>query len=201
MLMLENLPPEDTENYNSALEIYRASLRARELTERLSTFSRKQGTRRAHRTQVEMLVQNALTIAAPVQPKNVEVHHTVSCPNPLWCEETQMAQVLLNLIINGFQAMTPEGGTLTLSAEEADGWATFRVADTGCGIAPQELKKIFDPFYTSKGAGTGLGLPIVRQIVEEYGGTVDVESSNGTGTCFTVTLPLQQPPEEDVSTD
>lgn len=112
---------------------------------------------------------------------------------PVYADQDQMSQVLLNLMINAIHAM-PDGGTLRLSLEQADGTAVVTVADTGCGIPKQDLPNIFDPFFTTKevGKGTGLGLTVVHGIIQEHGGAITVESEPGRGTTFRVTLPLYQ---------
>lgn len=109
----------------------------------------------------------------------------------------QIEQVLLNLIINARQAM-PRGGRLTLEIREnaRTQMAELRVADTGVGIAPERLRMIFEPFYTTKEpdgeghGGTGLGLSVCRQIIEQHQGRIRVESLVGKGSTFTVKLPL-----------
>jgi len=99
-------------------------------------------------------------------------------------------QALLNLMINALQAM-PEGGELILSAARQDGQALVDVIDTGKGIAPEALEKIFDAYYTSKKGGTGLGLAMTRRIVREHGGELTVKSEQGKGSDFSLRLPLR----------
>ncbi len=98
-------------------------------------------------------------------------------------------QAVLNLMINALQAM-PEGGELILSAGKQDGQALIDVIDTGRGIAPDALDKIFQAYYTSKKGGTGLGLAMTRRIVQEHGGSVSVRSEPNKGSDFTLRLPL-----------
>lgn len=100
----------------------------------------------------------------------------------------RLTQALLNLCINGVQA-TPRGGSLTVSALRADDRVLLRVADTGRGIAHEDLSKMFDPYFTTKAAGTGLGLAVVQKIVEAHGGDIAVKSVPGKGTEVTVSLP------------
>lgn len=102
----------------------------------------------------------------------------------------QIEQVLLNLVLNAIDAM-PNGGTLTLRTEATKEPPGVRVSvqDTGQGIPPDVVPRIFEFFYTTKASGTGLGLPISRGIVRQYGGTLDVESRPGQGTCFRMWLP------------
>ncbi len=100
----------------------------------------------------------------------------------------QIKQVFLNLILNAADAM-PNGGTLTISAECHRQTIHIRFSDTGHGIAPEHLPRIFEPFYTTRAHGTGLGLPISQDIIQRHGGQIQVESVYGQGTTFTVVLP------------
>ena len=101
----------------------------------------------------------------------------------------QIQQVLVNLVKNAIQAMT-KGGTLTVQTGETsdDVWAS--VTDTGGGIPQEQINRIFEPFYTTKKKGSGLGLMIVQRIVRAHGGRIEVESQVGRGTTFRVWLPL-----------
>jgi len=101
----------------------------------------------------------------------------------------RLKQVILNLCRNAVDAM-PHGGRLSLRAKTDNGEVIIEVSDTGCGIPPSELGRIFEPFYTTKEAGTGLGLPVCRRIVEAHGGRITVESQPGRGTTLRVHLPL-----------
>ncbi|HXR55888.1 MAG TPA: ATP-binding protein [Casimicrobiaceae bacterium] len=108
------------------------------------------------------------------------------------CMPSRLNQVFLNLLVNAGQSIDGNG-TITISTGvDDDAWIS--VADTGCGIAPENLNRIFDPFFTTKpvGQGTGLGLSVSHSIVRKHGGRIDVESEVGRGTCFTVRLPLVQ---------
>lgn len=98
-------------------------------------------------------------------------------------------QALLNLIRNAQQAM-PDGGELILRTRREPDWAVVEVIDTGRGIDPDALPKIFDPFFSTRPRGTGLGLPTTRRIIESHGGTLDVRSAPGKGCQFTIRLPL-----------
>ena len=104
-------------------------------------------------------------------------------------DATQMQQVLVNLVKNAAQAMTTDG-TLTLQTGESSDGVWMSVADTGGGIPQEQINRIFDPFYTTKKKGSGLGLMIVQRIVRAHGGKVDLESHVGRGTTFRVWLPL-----------
>ena len=110
------------------------------------------------------------------------------------CSPSQINQVLLNLINNAAQATSEEGGTITLRTAMRDPeHVTIEVGDNGHGIPAEVLPRIFDPFFTTKevGKGTGLGLSISYQIVERHGGRLEVESTPGVGTRFTIVLPVK----------
>ena len=103
----------------------------------------------------------------------------------------QIKQVLLNLLLNSFQAM-PNGGTLTIETRNSSAnEISIYVKDTGKGIAPENLEKIFVPFFTTRAKGTGLGLPVSKKIVEMHGGTLEVESQVGKGTTFAIHIPIK----------
>ena len=101
-----------------------------------------------------------------------------------------LTQVLLNLVINAVQSM-PEGGAVLLSATPRTGRILIQVSDQGCGIAPSDRDRIFDPFFTTKETGTGLGLSVAHQIVEQHGGILSAEANPDRGTTFSVLLPLR----------
>ncbi|MDH4208485.1 MAG: hybrid sensor histidine kinase/response regulator [Anaerolineae bacterium] len=120
----------------------------------------------------------------------VEIHQRPE----ILADEEDLKQVWTNLISNGIR-YTPPGGTVVASLDERDGEVVGTVSDTGIGIAADDLPRIFEEFYRTHQAkemvehGTGLGLPIVRQIIETYGGSIDVDSTLGQGTTFQFTLP------------
>jgi two-component system NtrC family sensor kinase len=110
----------------------------------------------------------------------------------LRCRAARLHQVVVNLLMNAIDACPPEGTvTIRTRTDHELGGIRFDVIDTGCGIDPDIRERIFDPFFTTKpiGEGTGLGLSISYGIVQEHGGTIDVESSPGQGSCFTVRIP------------
>ena len=107
---------------------------------------------------------------------------------PVAVDALQVQQVLGNLITNGAQAM-PEGGTLTIETARAEGGARVAVSDTGVGIAPENLEKIFQPLFTTKAKGIGLGLAVAQGLAEANGGTISVESAVGRGSRFLVVFP------------
>jgi len=105
-------------------------------------------------------------------------------------DESQLRQALMNLVRNAREAMAG-GGRLQVSVDAGEGQVRLRLSDTGAGIADGDLAKIFDPFFSTKDKGTGLGLALVQQIVAEHAGRIDVESTPGRGTTFTLTFPAR----------
>ncbi len=112
-------------------------------------------------------------------------------------DDMHIEQVLLAVLSNAVEAMR-DGGRVAIRARVADDGRhlVVEVADTGSGIAPHHLGRVFDLFFTTKSSGTGLGLAVARKIVERHGGTITVASDPGAGACFTITLPLDGPPPE-----
>jgi len=104
-------------------------------------------------------------------------------------DKDQFRQMLLNLFLNAAEAM-PEGGTISVTLERHDPTYTIRVSDTGCGMDEEVKEKIFQPFFTTKGNGTGLGMALVQRIVENHGGAIEIDSAPGKGTEVVLTFPL-----------
>jgi signal transduction histidine kinase len=109
---------------------------------------------------------------------------------PVEHDPNQINQVLLNLLLNAIQSMDKPGTIRVSLLQDEDDAVTILVSDEGKGIAPEHLPNIFRPFFTTKGHGTGLGLSLARRIVESHGGTINVDSTVGQGTQFTVQLPI-----------
>lgn len=104
-------------------------------------------------------------------------------------DPAMLRQALLNLAMNALQAM-PHGGTLRFSTETGrDGRALLKVRDTGTGIPPEQLARVFDLYFTTRTGGSGIGLSMVFRTVQLHHGDIDVESTPGTGTTFTIALP------------
>ena len=112
----------------------------------------------------------------------------------LFLDGDQIQQVFMNIIINAADAMTGDGGTLTIKTNMKEGMAEVSFTDSGCGIAKEHLSKLFDPFFTTKetGKGTGLGLAISYGIIQSHGGDIEVESQVGKGSIFRIKLPIEK---------
>lgn len=202
ILALERISPEDTELYDAILEIYDASRKAKDIIARLSDLSRKNAPENFHLISPDTLAKRVLDVAAPARPARVEVETDFQAGAlRVRGNETQLSQMLLNLVLNGFQAIPPEGGRLTVATAADGGWVRFTVKDTGVGIDPAIRPYVFEPFFTTKesGKGTGLGLAIVQQVVEAHGGEIAVESRPGEGTAFIVHLPAAEADPDEIS--
>lgn len=153
-------------------------------------------------TSLDAVVTRLVDFLAPTaRQQNIEIGWFPAPDLPqVHIDRDQIEQCLLNLMLNAEQAM-PEGGTVTLigRCEEdkpAEGkpsrqWVCLEVIDTGQGIPPEQLKKLFRPFHTTKATGNGLGLATTRKIILAHAGTIDVQSEVGHGTKFTIRLPVR----------
>lgn len=176
-------------------ECEKAAKRASELTQQLLTFARG-GEPVKKVLDIASLVREAVSFAL----RGSHVRELLELPEGLWsidADAGQINQVLNNLLINAIQAM-PDGGTVTIRAENRGGdnpaqplgrHVRVTVRDTGIGITPDQLTKIFDPYFTTKQSGSGLGLASVYSIVTRHGGTVTVSSQPGGGAEFVLCLP------------
>lgn len=113
-----------------------------------------------------------------------------ACPLKVNMEKNLM-QVALSHVIRNAIGATPAGGKITIRTSQGPDNAVVTISDTGCGIPARDLDRIFDPFFSTKEYSFGIGLPLVRQIISEHMGQIDVQSTQGTGTTFTLTLPLR----------
>jgi len=106
----------------------------------------------------------------------------------------QIKQIMLNMLNNAGASIPAEGGKITITTEKRDDQIAIHIADTGIGIKPEDMDRIFEPFFSTKPAvkGTGLGLSVSYGIIKRHGGKIEVESSPGKGTSFTILLPIIQ---------
>jgi len=139
------------------------------------------------------LLRESLVLVQPLLARaRIEVHWALQPTPAVQINRQELQQVLVNLLVNAVHAM-PEGGTLTLTTRAAEGQVEIEVCDTGAGLAPEVVARLFQPFATAKKDGTGLGLWISRGIVERYGGDIraGARGDGQRGACFTVLLPLE----------
>lgn len=121
---------------------------------------------------------------------SVSVDITDSIPS-VQLDRSQIKQVFFNLIKNALEAM-PDSGALRIVVSAGDVYVDIAFIDTGKGIAPEEMQRVFEPYHTTKRTGTGLGLMIVQRIIDEHGGEIELSSKPGAGTCFKVRLPRSE---------
>ena len=202
LMTLERLPQDEGGVYDDVLEIYNASVKAKDIISRLSELSRKNTEMKFETINPDDLVNKVLHVTSPALPKNVDIFRNLHCSDKyIEGNETQISQLILNLIINAFQALGEQGGEVTVTTERVGKDIMFEVADNGPGIPDDIKEKIFDPFFTTKesGAGTGLGLAIALQAAEDHKGRMEVESEEGKGTSFKVYIPeLELKPERRI---
>jgi signal transduction histidine kinase len=136
------------------------------------------------------VIEEMVDFAGPTaRQANVEITTYLPADLPAVPLDVELfKQALLNLMLNAEQAM-PGGGKLTVQACAEGGGVRLELIDTGAGMAEEQRAKVFQPFYTTKPGGTGLGLPTTKRIVEAHGGTIEVQSEPGRGTKFTLRLP------------
>jgi signal transduction histidine kinase len=146
------------------------------------------------------IVERSILVASPIaDEKGVTIETNLGCSEEFNLDYEKCQQVVINLLINGIDALGAGGGKVTVETESVDGELHIRVADTGHGIPPQDIEKVFEPFYTSKKQGTGLGLAISKRIAEAHDGRISVSSELGKGSTFTLVLPGSTPEKARIS--
>lgn len=144
------------------------------------------------------LIRSALSIAHHELKYLARVEQQLGDIPNISCYPQQIGQAVLNLLVNAAHALTDQGTITIRTRREGHDQVCLEVEDTGCGMTPEVLERIFDPFYTTKpvGKGTGLGLPITADIIHNHNGTISVTSQPGTGSCFTILLPIGKGTEQ-----
>lgn len=160
------------------------------LTQSLLSLSRPTATDHADISIAEAIARTVETVASQASIENVSIIKKISRGLPTVCgDEVQIDQALLNIALNAVQAMHEHGGTLTLSASRSRGGVSIKIGDTGHGIPSGFKDRLFDPFFTTRTEGAGLGLFSAKRIVELHGGTIRTGRGTGIGTEFTIWLP------------
>ncbi|MFO7715151.1 PAS domain S-box protein [Desulfosarcina sp.] len=213
-LLMEDLAP-DSQEHENAEEIYNAGKRGSDLVKQILAFSR-QSEHKKIPVRVQQVLKEVLKLCRATIPANIEITRNISSDcGMVMADPTQIHQIAMNLITNAYHAVEPTGGKISvqLRAIEIDRdesahsllrpgqYVMLSVSDTGCGIDPKIVDKIFDPYFTTKGQGkgTGLGLSVVHGIVKQYNGDIKVYSEAGIGTTINVYLPLMEKSPEAVS--
>jgi two-component system, NtrC family, sensor kinase len=165
--------------------------RSTKLIRNLLDFS-SQSAPSMQETDINEVVDRALDLAIHARSPNTTLEKAAQTIPRIVTDPEQLQEVLINLIMNGLQAM-PEGGTLTVCTDIVKGEARIAVGDTGCGIPPENLGKLFIPFFSTKKEvkGVGLGLAVSHGIIERLKGRIEVESTVGKGSTFTIYLPTK----------
>lgn len=191
-LLLDDLNDGDSKK-DDVQVIVNETIRCREIVKRLLDFARQTKPQKSL-TNINSLIDNiVLLVRNQTSFRNVNIERVLSDEIPeIMADKDQVQQVFINFILNASDAM-PNGGEIKISTRmiENGEYIEVRFADTGLGISEENKHKIFDPFFTTKESGTGLGLSISYGIIEQHGGTINVESEIGKGTTFVVLLPIK----------
>lgn len=187
---------DDPESLSSYLmEITRASMRARDLVNQILTFSRKNHHKLCPMV-VKYVIKDALSLVRASLPAMIEIQQDIRTGSQILGDPTQMHQLMMNLCTNAGYAMRGRTGVLKvglydISKKNDKAYVQLVVSDTGIGMPPDVIEKMYDPFYTTKptGAGTGLGLSVVHGIVKSVHGDIFVETGPGRGTTFRIDIP------------
>jgi two-component system NtrC family sensor kinase len=192
--------PPDAETMKALDLVETEAQRCGSIVRNLLAFSRQSGGRFAEEDLRPVLDRCVALVhhKADLQQVRIAVESADDLPK-VECDASQVQQVVLALAMNAIEAM-PNGGTLTIRASRTPDGVAIEVADTGTGIPPEVLPHVFEPFVTTKpeGKGVGLGLAVVYGIVQRHHAQIDVETKVGAGTCFTVRIPLRQPPAPEI---
>ena len=194
-LYLERFKSQDPKVDTLLQSIIEECRRAADITRRILRFA-KPAPPEVTSVDLKSTLEETMSLAA-YQVRMEHIERKVEMPEDLpkvRSNQNQLQEVLLNLILNACQAMGEKGGSLAISSAANGAYVVLKVADNGPGIPAGKLLKIFDPFFTTKQTGTGLGLFVSQRIVQSHGGTIEVDSSEGHGTCFTIRLPIWQEP-------
>jgi two-component system, NtrC family, sensor kinase len=167
--------------------------RIRTLVKDLKGFARK-GREEAGPVDIQAVLESTLNIASGETHKTARVVRKYQNIPFAHANASRLGQVFLNLLLNAAQAFSAKHARneIAVLTRYENGRVYAEIADNGCGIPPENLGKIFEPYFTTKpeGIGTGLGLPICRELVMAHGGDIQVRSETGVGACFTVSLPV-----------
>ncbi len=140
--------------------------------------------------QINQVVDNAIEAFTPqIETRKIQVERQYHCvPAPITADPSELEQIFTNLFLNALDAMSP-GGRLAIEIFEKDERVVVRVSDSGTGIAEDVLASIFEPFFSTKNRGTGMGLPVAQRIARMYEGNMEVEYSSPEGTTFRLEFP------------
>jgi two-component system NtrC family sensor kinase len=191
--LLREKPNMDDQDRADLDLIIRETTRAAEIVRRLLDFSRERPIMMERLDINEVVRRTVLLIQNQKLFDGIVIVENL-CENlpEINGDMNRLQQVILNLSLNSCEAM-PDGGTITINTTCDDGEVRLEIVDTGCGIKPELMERIFEPFFTTKpvGQGTGLGLAVTYGIVQQHGGSIEVECEEGQGTKFIIGLPAE----------
>ncbi|MFI5144507.1 MAG: cache domain-containing protein [Ignavibacteria bacterium] len=197
-LLLEDLDESDPRREDVQV-IVNETIRCREIVKRLLDFARQTKPQKKL-TNINQIIENIILLVRNQSSfRNIIIKKNLSDNIPeILADMDQIQQVFINLILNASEAMQ-NGGQLVIDSKMSSNsdFIEIKFSDTGCGISDQDKARIFDPFFTTKGHGTGLGLSISYGIIERHGGKIIVDSTPGSGTVFTIFLPVDFEENED----
>ncbi len=188
--LTQNLPTEDS-RWEDLKVIEEEILRINEIVDRFLRFARPAPPLLV-KAEVVPIIEEILQLLRPqIEKQRILVQKEFQHLPPILMDREQMKQVILNLLLNGIQAMS-KGGHLSLKGHvpEGDHWIKLLIQDSGIGIPQEDLDRLFDPFFSTKEGGVGLGLSIAHRIIDQHHGKIEVDSAPGQGTLFTVWLPI-----------
>ncbi len=205
-MLLEDIPP-DKKEYGFVEEILQAGKRGRDIVKQILSFSRR-AEKKMIPVRIQTVLEEVIKFSRSVIPSNISIAQDIrrDC-GPVTADPAQLHQVFMNLITNARHAVEETGGRISVKLREMEAkdgdarvgfvkpgrYAWISVSDNGCGIRPEVMKKMFDPYFTTKenGKGTGLGLAVAYGIIKEIKGDINVVSEPGKGAEFNVYLPLR----------
>jgi PAS domain S-box-containing protein len=213
-MLIDDLPPGSNEHQN-AVQIYKAGNRGSDLVKQILAFSR-QSEQKKMPIRLQQILKEVIKLSRSTIPANINITQDIESDCGLvQADATQIHQIAMNLVTNAYHAVETKSGKISVRLREVEiglgqlpesdllpgRYAVLSVSDTGLGIDPAIMDKIFDPYFTTKeqGKGTGLGLAVVYGIVKEHHGDIKVYSELGKGTTFKVYLPIMAKAEKSES--
>lgn len=196
--------PDPSDKQSAFERVIKAGQRAAVIASGMLGFARKSGSHRQNCDIARLVEEVQILTEKDLMKHRIHVDTKFISRPRAWAVPGQIEQILVNLVLNARQAM-PTGGRLKIEVREnaAGDTVEVKVADTGLGIPPEQMRQIFEPFFTTKQpdeygrGGTGLGLSVCRQIVEQHQGRIRVESVVGKGSTFTLKLPKRLPDDPE----
>jgi len=184
--------PSDEERHQEDLRVIEEEIhRINEIVDQFLRFAKPAPPLLQEADVLSLFEETLLLLKPQIEKQRIFVEKEFPALPPTVLDREQMKQVILNLLLNALQAM-PGGGRLRLSAQvlEDNRWIQLSIQDTGVGIPPEDMNKLFDPFFSTKEGGVGLGLSIAHRILDQHRGKIQAQSTPGRGTLFTLWLPI-----------